>query len=151
MQYLSFSPGRWMESSSKSTRTHRESKIEKPVPKQDVASTEQPETQNTLGAPVHNNPFGNLDDTDDYKDESVYTFCGSCKNHVMTEVRFRVGKMTVVSAGILCMFGCAAGCCLIPFMLSRFSDVVHSCPNCQIKLGKYRRKFKHIFKDESDI
>ena len=85
-----------------------------------------------------------IDDRDDFKDESLYTFCCSCKNHVMTTVTYRVGKMTIVFAAALCLLGCFGGCCLVPFLWKRFQDVEHVCPNCQLKLGKYRRPTKNI-------
>ena len=84
-------------------------------------------------------PYIFVDDKKDYKDEPLFAFCDSCKNHVMTNVSYKIGKLTVVSVGALCLLGCAAGCCLVPFLWKRFRDVVHSCPNCQIKLGKYQR------------
>ena len=92
---------------------------------------------------VHMESF-NVDDREDFKDESLYTFCGSCKNHVMTMVTYRVGKMTIVFASALCLLGCLGGCCLVPFLWKRFQDVEHVCPNCQLKLGKYRRPTKNI-------
>lgn len=85
-----------------------------------------------------------IDDREDFKDESLYTFCGSCKNHVMTMVTYRVGKMTIVFAAALCLLGCLGGCCLVPFLWKRFQDVEHVCPNCQLRLGKYRRPTKNI-------
>ena len=93
---------------------------------------------------VHLGSF-DIDDREDFNmDESVYTFCGSCKNHVMTVVTYRVGKMTIAFAAALCLLGCFGGCCLVPFLWKRFQDVEHVCPNCQLKLGKYRRPTKNI-------
>lgn len=94
--------------------------------------------------PVSNMASFHIDDREDFKDESLYTFCGSCKNHVMTMVTYRVGKMTIVFAAALCLLGCLGGCCLVPFLWKRFQDVEHVCPNCQLKLGKYRRPTKNI-------
>lgn len=148
---LYFPQGRWFsDSATKAQRSqHRTSETRSHAHDEAIEKVTEPQSlDNALNAQANNSPYINVDDKDDYSDESVYTFCGSCKNHVMTVVRFKVGKTTILSAGFLCMFGCVAGCCIIPFMLSRFSDVVHSCPNCQIKLGKYRRKFKHIFPSE---
>ena len=85
-----------------------------------------------------------IDDGGDFKDESLYTFCGSCKNHVMTRVTYKAGKLTLLFAVSLCLLGCLGGCCLVPFLWKRFQDVEHLCPNCQLKLGKYRRSTKNI-------
>lgn len=92
---------------------------------------------------LHNSSFI-IDDREDFKDESLYTFCGSCKNHVMTMVTYKAGKLTLLFAVALCFLGCFGGCCLVPFLWKRFQDVEHLCPNCQLKLGKYRRKTKNI-------
>ncbi|KAJ7373786.1 hypothetical protein OS493_009108 [Desmophyllum pertusum] len=92
---------------------------------------------------LHNSSFI-IDDREDFKDESLYTFCGSCKNHVMTMVTYKAGKLTLLFAVALCFFGCLGGCCLVPFLWKRFQDVEHVCPNCQLKLGKYRRPTKNI-------
>ncbi|EDO37779.1 predicted protein [Nematostella vectensis] len=109
-------------------------------------ATEKPEIfeQSVMGKVQTNIKFHNLEDRQDYRDESVYTFCGSCMNHMMTVVRFRIGRMTVAVSALVFMLGCVAGCCLVPFIIKGLRDVIHSCPNCQITLGKYRRTPKNV-------
>lgn len=109
-----------------------------------VAGKTEGDGEKVTGRQIINMESFHIDDREDFKDESLYTFCGSCKNHVMTTVTYRVGKMTIVFAAALCLLGCFGGCCLVPFLWKRFQDVEHVCPNCQLKLGKYRRPTKNI-------
>ena len=71
--------------------------------------------EKVTGQQIINMESFHIDDREDFKDESLYTFCGSCKNHVMTTVTYRVGKMTIVFAAALCLLGCFGGCCLFRF------------------------------------
>ncbi|XP_032357439.1 uncharacterized protein LOC116670848 [Etheostoma spectabile] len=60
--------------------------------------------------------------------------CPSCEEIVFTETSSRVGVTTWMIFYICTIMGCVAGCCLIPFFMSRLKDVHHQCPKCQAKV-----------------
>lgn len=63
--------------------------------------------------------------------------CSSCGTQVLTCTEYRVSGANWALAGLLCAFGCHLGCCLLPFFLNSYKDVIHVCPLCGIQLGKY--------------
>ncbi|XP_066018672.1 uncharacterized protein [Pocillopora verrucosa] len=67
-----------------------ESSVQIPVASQrNLASKADSDGENPPDIPqLHNSSFI-IDDREDFKDESLYTFCGSCKNHVMTMVTYK--------------------------------------------------------------
>ncbi|XP_061177376.1 lipopolysaccharide-induced tumor necrosis factor-alpha factor homolog [Saccostrea echinata] len=78
------------------------------------------------------------------QDQSFNTFskpmvCPYCSSQISTSVEYESGALTWLSAGILCIFGCWLGCCLIPFCMPDLQDVKHTCPNCNKLVGVYRR------------
>lgn len=66
--------------------------------------------------------------------------CPNCNAHVMTETHSTPGLLTYILSGALCClawyFLC---CCLIPCCVRECKDVEHRCPNCQHKLGLFKR------------
>lgn len=65
--------------------------------------------------------------------------CPHCQQTVTTSLGTQTGMLTWLSAGLICLFGCWAGCCLIPFCIPDLQDVTHQCPNCHKHLGTYQR------------
>lgn len=65
--------------------------------------------------------------------------CPNCRASVSTSLDYEPGVLTWISSGLICLFGCWFGCCLIPFCLSDCQDVKHKCPNCGHFVGMYRR------------
>ncbi|XP_046330073.1 lipopolysaccharide-induced tumor necrosis factor-alpha factor homolog [Haliotis rufescens] len=65
--------------------------------------------------------------------------CPYCHAQVVTSTTHQVGTCTWAAACIICLLGCWAGCCLIPFCVDSTKDVIHQCPNCKNQLGAYRR------------
>ncbi|XP_069132229.1 lipopolysaccharide-induced tumor necrosis factor-alpha factor homolog [Argopecten irradians] len=65
--------------------------------------------------------------------------CQHCHATISTTLEYEAGALTWLSAGILCVFGCWLGCCLIPFCINDLSDVKHKCPNCNKMVGVYRK------------
>ena len=41
--------------------------------------------------------------------------CPNCRQEVVSRVDYEPGGLTWLISGILCLFGCWLGCCLIPF------------------------------------
>lgn len=73
----------------------------------------------------------------DFEDVPSAACCTSCGIQVLTYTEYRVSSATWALAGLLCAFGCHLGCCLIPFFIKSFKDVIHLCPLCKTQLGKY--------------
>jgi len=69
----------------------------------------------------------------------VLTSCPHCRATITTSTRYETGLMTWLIAGILVLFGCWLGCCLIPFCVDACKDVIHTCPNCHQVVGSYKR------------
>ncbi|XP_060072372.1 lipopolysaccharide-induced tumor necrosis factor-alpha factor homolog [Ylistrum balloti] len=65
--------------------------------------------------------------------------CPHCHAQISTSLDYEAGALTWLSAGVLCVFGCWLGCCLIPFCINDLSDVQHKCPNCNKLVGVYRK------------
>ena len=67
--------------------------------------------------------------------------CHNCGKNITTSVIKKTGAMQWLACGICCIFGCDFGCCFIPFCIDSLKDVTHSCPNCNIVLGKSKGGF----------
>ncbi|XP_071100087.1 lipopolysaccharide-induced tumor necrosis factor-alpha factor homolog [Haliotis cracherodii] len=65
--------------------------------------------------------------------------CPRCNAQVVSSTYYETGSLTWLAAGIICIVGCWAGCCLIPFCVDGTKDVIHQCPNCKSQIGAYRR------------
>ena len=63
--------------------------------------------------------------------------CTSCGIQVLTCTEYRVSSVNWALAGLLCAFGCHLGCCVVPFFLNSFKDVIHICPLCKTQLHEY--------------
>ncbi|PAA92246.1 hypothetical protein BOX15_Mlig024054g1, partial [Macrostomum lignano] len=74
-----------------------------------------------------------------FRDVPVNTVCQFCNQQIITCIRFQDGLLTYLACVGICLIGCDLGCCLIPFCLDSCKDVVHTCPNCNHKLGKFSR------------
>ncbi|XP_060799118.1 U11/U12 small nuclear ribonucleoprotein 25 kDa protein isoform X1 [Neoarius graeffei] len=59
------------------------------------------------------------------------TQCPYCEQYITTEVSTVIGNTTWLMCLASAFIGCIAGCCLIPFCISEFKDVVHKCPKCR--------------------
>ncbi|ODM92307.1 Lipopolysaccharide-induced tumor necrosis factor-alpha factor [Orchesella cincta] len=64
--------------------------------------------------------------------------CRNCRNEIQTSTDKKPSIFSWISAGVLCIFGCVCGCCLIPFCVDSCMDTHHSCPNCGAHLGTHR-------------
>ncbi|KPP57362.1 hypothetical protein Z043_124927, partial [Scleropages formosus] len=74
-----------------------------------------------------------------YRDRPVQLVCPVCSQTVVTQMKYSAGTMTWLACAGLFIFGCAYGCCLIPFCVNDLQDVTHQCPNCNSVLGVYKR------------
>ncbi|NXU58449.1 LITAF factor, partial [Turnix velox] len=74
-----------------------------------------------------------------FSDRSVQMSCPSCNQTIMTRLSYDSGALTWLCCGGLCLLGCVAGCCLIPFCTDSLKDVCHTCPKCGALVGSYKR------------
>ncbi|XP_054850776.1 lipopolysaccharide-induced tumor necrosis factor-alpha factor [Eublepharis macularius] len=74
-----------------------------------------------------------------FHDRPVQMCCPSCSKVVVTRLSHSAGALAWLSCGSLCLLGCWAGCCLIPFCVEALQDVEHYCPSCNALLGTYKR------------
>ncbi|NWU60473.1 LITAF factor, partial [Pterocles burchelli] len=74
-----------------------------------------------------------------FYDRPVQMCCPSCNQMIVTRLSYDSGALTWLSCGGLCLLGCIAGCCLIPFCIDALKDVDHTCPNCNALVGSYKR------------
>uniref|UniRef100_G1PTP4 Lipopolysaccharide induced TNF factor n=1 Tax=Myotis lucifugus TaxID=59463 RepID=G1PTP4_MYOLU len=60
-------------------------------------------------------------------DRPVQMCCPSCNKMIVTQLSYNAGALTWLSCGSLCLLGCIAGCCFIPFCVDALQDVDHYC------------------------
>ncbi|XP_059098249.1 lipopolysaccharide-induced tumor necrosis factor-alpha factor homolog [Tigriopus californicus] len=70
-------------------------------------------------------------------DTQVTLTCYNCQQHVTTTTKTGPSPWTWAWCCCLCTFVCWP-CCLLPFCYSKLNITEHYCPNCNIKLGKYK-------------
>jgi len=73
-----------------------------------------------------------------FQEYPVALTCPSCQAQVVTAVDYQVGTF----AWLLCLGMSFLGlliCMFIPFCMDSCKDAVHHCPNCNNRLGVYRR------------
>ncbi|XP_041365056.1 lipopolysaccharide-induced tumor necrosis factor-alpha factor homolog [Gigantopelta aegis] len=73
-----------------------------------------------------------------YQQHPMLIICQHCNATVTTTTTYEVGLLTWAATGLICLFGCWLGCCLIPFCVDAAKDVTHTCPNCNQLCGKFR-------------
>lgn len=84
-----------------------------------------------------------------YHEAPVATTCPRCHASVVTATSYVSGTLTWLACLGLCVIGCDAGCCLIPFCLDSMKDVIHVCPACGTQVGVYRRMWTRSIFDLS--
>ena len=62
--------------------------------------------------------------------------CPTCRQQIITVVRYEPGGGTWLIALIIFLFGGFLGCCLIPFCVTSMQDAVHTCPSCRALIGR---------------
>ncbi|XP_048763402.1 lipopolysaccharide-induced tumor necrosis factor-alpha factor homolog [Ostrea edulis] len=74
-----------------------------------------------------------------FRDIPVSMVCPHCNHQIQTAIAFESGTLTWVICGVLLLFGCWLGCCLIPFFIDGCKDCIHTCPSCNNVVGKFTR------------
>uniref|UniRef100_A0A3B4F207 LITAF domain-containing protein n=1 Tax=Pundamilia nyererei TaxID=303518 RepID=A0A3B4F207_9CICH len=66
---------------------------------------------------------------------SCLVFCHKCQMTVDVRKRYAVGSLTLLTVGVLTLFGCCfLGCCMYPILRKKCFDVVYYCPHCDSNL-----------------
>ncbi|CAK7303355.1 Lipopolysaccharide-induced tumor necrosis factor-alpha factor homolog [Vulpes lagopus] len=68
-------------------------------------------------------------------DRPIQMCCPSCNKMIETQLSYDAGTL---SCGSLCLLGCIAGYCFIPFCVDALQYVDHYCPNCKALRGTYK-------------
>jgi len=71
--------------------------------------------------------------------EPTVVTCPHCQQSVQTLVNYDAGLLTYLAVGACLLFGCWAGCCLIPCCVNNCQDARHSCPSCKKVIGTKTR------------
>uniref|UniRef100_A0A5F7ZAV3 LITAF domain-containing protein n=1 Tax=Macaca mulatta TaxID=9544 RepID=A0A5F7ZAV3_MACMU len=74
-----------------------------------------------------------------FLDRPVQMRCPSCNKMSVSQLSCNAGALTWLSRGSLCLLGCVAGCCFIPFCVDALQDVDRYCPSCRALVGTYKR------------
>uniref|UniRef100_A0A8C5JSL5 LITAF domain-containing protein n=1 Tax=Junco hyemalis TaxID=40217 RepID=A0A8C5JSL5_JUNHY len=74
-----------------------------------------------------------------FSSKPTSTICPSCRQHITTQVTYRLGKLSYLLCTSLCMVGCCFGCCFVPLFIKLFKDADHYCPYCQFHIYRYKR------------
>ncbi|XP_066054094.1 lITAF domain-containing protein [Chamaea fasciata] len=74
-----------------------------------------------------------------FSSKPTSTICPSCRQHITTQVTYRLGKLSYLLCTSLCMVGCCFGCCFVPLFVKIFKDADHYCPCCHFHIYRYKR------------
>ncbi|KAH9634000.1 hypothetical protein HF086_001202 [Spodoptera exigua] len=69
--------------------------------------------------------------------EPVGVRCPYCYEDVMTRAQYKNTTLTHTIAVILGIFFWWLCCCIIPYVVKRWKNVEHYCPNCRRYLGMH--------------
>ncbi|XP_072225667.1 cell death-inducing p53-target protein 1-like [Leuresthes tenuis] len=78
-------------------------------------------------------------DVNNFPTHPCRTQCPECREFVVTETFTSISSVTWLVCFMTAMFGCVAGCCLIPFCVDALKSIIHRCPKCQTKISTIKR------------
>ena len=67
----------------------------------------------------------------------IWTTCPNGNTEILTRTRKSISNFQCLFAGGLCLFSCGM-CFWIPLFMNDWKDVLHTCPNCNYAIGKYK-------------
>ena len=70
--------------------------------------------------------------------DPIWMNCPNCNTEILTTTQKSLGTFQMLVAGGLCCFGFAL-CFYIPFCIDDWKDVLHTCPNCNYGIGKFKK------------
>ncbi|XP_026764453.1 lipopolysaccharide-induced tumor necrosis factor-alpha factor homolog [Galleria mellonella] len=65
--------------------------------------------------------------------------CMFCHEDIMTRASYKNTSLTHIIAAVLAIFFWWMCCCVIPYVVKRWKNVEHYCPNCHKFLGVHAR------------
>ena len=70
--------------------------------------------------------------------DPIWTTCPNCNTEILTTTQKSFSTFQCLFAGGLCLFSCF---CIfwIPLFIDEWKDVLHTCPNCNYAIGKYKK------------
>ena len=69
--------------------------------------------------------------------DPMWTTCPNCDEEILTTTEASVSIFQMLVSGCLCVF---CYCCWwFPFCMDDWKDVLHTCPNCNYAIGKYKK------------
>ncbi|XP_021349822.1 lipopolysaccharide-induced tumor necrosis factor-alpha factor homolog isoform X2 [Mizuhopecten yessoensis] len=105
--------------------------------------SQQPQMMQTVGQPgmvvVTSAPVAGPPIVKSFRDTPQRMQCPNCSQDIVTVMTFVPGVNTIICCVIIALLGGVLGCFLIPFFMDSCKDVVHNCPNCRTKLGRYTK------------
>ena len=69
--------------------------------------------------------------------DPMWTTCPNCDEEILTTTEASVSIFQMLVSGCLCVFYCC--CWWFPFCMDDWKDVLHTCPNCNYAIGKYKK------------
>ena len=70
--------------------------------------------------------------------DPIWTNCPNCNTEILTTTQESISTFQMLVAGGLCLFGFPL-CFYIPFCIDDWKDVLHTCPNCNYVIGKFKK------------
>ena len=70
--------------------------------------------------------------------DPMWTNCPNCKNEILTTTQKSISTFQMLVAGGICFFG-GICCFYIPCCIDDWKDVLHTCPNCNYAIGKFKK------------
>ena len=70
--------------------------------------------------------------------DPIWTNCPNCNTEILTTTQKSISTFQMLVAGGLCCFGFPL-CFYIPFCIDDWKDVLHTCPNCNYGIGKFKK------------
>ena len=74
--------------------------------------------------------------------DPIWTTCPNCHTEIITTTQRSISTFQIVFAGGLCLFSFFAG--WIPFFIDEWNDVLHTCPNCNYAIGRYKILYTYL-------
>ena len=82
--------------------------------------------------------------------DPIWTICPNCNTEILTTTEKSNSTLQMLVAGGFCLFAGVSSilsifcvgfplCFCIPFCMDDWKDVLHTCPNCNYGIGKFKR------------
>ena len=72
----------------------------------------------------------------EFDKEPVNITCAHCNDNITTKTDTETSIVQWLACIGCCLIGCDLGCCFIPFCIDDLKTTTHSCPKCNLVVGK---------------